>query len=280
MSRLFSTRGHSGWRLKAIIFALATSGVFATFTAPPDSGLAAALSHATSEPFYWPAERLQTENKQTKQLRHDASDVNVRMMAAETLARYRNDPAFNYDRTPPTATSFWQRLHHWFMSIVYRILTSESMRPIWRLLPYVLVGAATLLVISRLLRTRMHRMFFPSGTKKSESHEMERDIEAIDFQALIAEAVTQRHYRRAIRMLYLKTLKQLSQTGYISWKPEKTNYDYVTELHGSNLRQPFAKLTYIFENIWYGEFPVDDRLFGQVQQQFTEFGRQIAMGDR
>ncbi len=87
------------------------------------------------------------------------------------------------------------------------------------------------------------------------------NIHEIDFDAEIEKAVSQHNYRLAVRMLYLKCLKQLSDATLIKWQPEKTNSAYINELNDVVKRTAFKLLTRQFEYVWYGEFAIDGSTF-------------------
>ena len=104
------------------------------------------------------------------------------------------------------------------------------------------------------------------------------DIRTLDFDRLIDEAVAVRNYRRAVRLLYLKTLKALAAHHLIDWQRDKTNHEYIDELPQPTLRRAFADLTMLFEYVWYGDFAVDEAVFGRVQRSFTRFDEDLHAG--
>lgn len=81
------------------------------------------------------------------------------------------------------------------------------------------------------------------------------------------------NYRLVVRLLYLKTLKQLSDRELIHWLPEKTNQAYVLEIADQAKQQEFAQLTTQFEYIWYGEFFIDKNSFAPIQESFHQFNQ-------
>ena len=100
----------------------------------------------------------------------------------------------------------------------------------------------------------------------------DEDLHTTDFDRLVEEAVAAGQYRRAVRLLYLKTLQTLADDGLIAWQRDKTNHAYVEELRRPALRPAFARLTDLFEFVWYGDFPVDAALYARMQQHFAAFG--------
>ena len=102
------------------------------------------------------------------------------------------------------------------------------------------------------------------------------NIHELNFDQLIAEAIEKRYFRRAVRLFYLKSLKSMTDKNLIDWRPYKTNYDYQLELNKTPLEEPFSELTYLFNHVWYGNFELNEELFGDAKRQFLEFERLIA----
>ena len=95
--------------------------------------------------------------------------------------------------------------------------------------------------------------------------------DASDTDSLLRNAIKNGNYRLAVRYLYLQSLKRLSERKYIEINTNKTNYEYVTEIRKHKFANEFASLTLQYEYVWYGEYPVDERLFEQIQNSFTRF---------
>lgn len=93
-------------------------------------------------------------------------------------------------------------------------------------------------------------------------------IEDIDLKSLIDKQIQNGQYREAIRYMYLDVLKSLSVSSLIEWDFQKTNTDYYNELNDPNLKKQFKKISYIYDYIWYGEFPIDKEAFMSAQKEF------------
>jgi Domain of unknown function (DUF4129) len=94
-----------------------------------------------------------------------------------------------------------------------------------------------------------------------------------DPDSLLRNAIRSGNYRLAVRYLYLESLKRLSEKKFIEINTNKTNYEYVTEIRKHKFANEFASLTLQYEYVWYGEYPVDERLFEQIQNGFTQFNK-------
>ena len=97
----------------------------------------------------------------------------------------------------------------------------------------------------------------------------QEDIHGIDFEKEISDAVTADNYRLAVRLLYLQTLKKLSDAGLIAWRIDKTNFSYLNELKQADFYLSFQRLTTQFENNWYGHLPLDKSEYSEVSREFA-----------
>jgi hypothetical protein len=100
-----------------------------------------------------------------------------------------------------------------------------------------------------------------------------REEDTSDPDSLLRNAIKSGNYRLAVRYLYLQSLKRLSEKKFIEINTNKTNYEYVTEIRRHKFANEFASLTLQYEYVWYGEYPVDERLFEQIQSGFTQFNK-------
>lgn len=105
----------------------------------------------------------------------------------------------------------------------------------------------------------------------------EETISADKYDGLIKNAEGTKNFRLAVRYLYLQSLHQLAQKGYIQPGTEKTNYQYAGELRMAKpvLARPFADLTYKYEYIWYGEYMITEDMYYSLRSLFAAFNNQI-----
>ena len=78
------------------------------------------------------------------------------------------------------------------------------------------------------------------------------DIFAINYQKEIDKAAQQGNYRLAVRLLFLRILKNLSQKNIIRYTQDKTNLDYLVQLHATRYYSDFFRITRNYEYSWYG----------------------------
>jgi len=126
----------------------------------------------------------------------------------------------------------------------------------------------------------VYRLFLSNSSFLSRSRKnIVSDIAVIeeenasDPDSLLRNAIRSGNYRLAVRYLYLQSLQRLSEKKFIEINTNKTNYEYVMEVRRHKFANEFASLTLQYEYVWYGEYPVDERLFEQIQGSFTQFNK-------
>jgi len=98
----------------------------------------------------------------------------------------------------------------------------------------------------------------------------------INYQREIDKAVNARDYRLAVRLMFLRLLKQLSQKKIIEYKQERTNFDYLSQLHSTGYYNDFFRLTRNYEYAWYGKFDVSRETFLVIKNEFENFDRKLS----
>jgi hypothetical protein len=102
------------------------------------------------------------------------------------------------------------------------------------------------------------------------------DIFELNYDKEIAAAIDAQNFRLATRLMYLRTLKELSDRELIQYKNEKTNSDYLFQLSGTKYYRDFFRLTRDFEYTWYGAFALSAEAFAIVQKDFSSFKQQLS----
>lgn len=198
------------------------------------------------------------------------------------LRKIQADPAFDYQENIPDISfldRFLEHLLEWLRELLPRA-AGESTETIISGLAQVIKYGFPLLVavciVMWLLRADFSFLFFRKTKKASIDHEvLNENIHELNFADEIHEAIDKRLYRKAIRLYYLQSLKNLDDKGMIAWQRNKTNRDYQTELQKTTLSAPFAKITWLFDYIWYGEFALNQTDFETAQSQFIAFNGQL-----
>lgn len=135
-----------------------------------------------------------------------------------------------------------------------------------------LLFAALVIIVMIALKLRPGSLFRRSAEKEVAPVETAaEDIHKIHFESELEKAIRLKNFRLALRIMYLETLKKMTDKNIIAWRPEKTNWDYVREINNEQLKKPFIEITNAYDYAWYGEFPIDEPLFMLMQQKMNAF---------
>ena len=192
----------------------------------------------------------------------DKTPVQQRQISAEALQKLKKDKAFWYvNRTPqkpeaPKEQRSWLErllLQGWFRILVWTVIIGGF------------AGAVIWFLIASDVRLFRRKPVFLASEEGSHSVE---DIYTIPYEAEIAKAIAAQNFRLAVRLMYLQVLKNLSENGLIQYRQERTNSDYLMELHGQPFYDDFFRLTRHFEYAWYGQFVVSATAFETIRLHF------------
>ncbi len=208
---------------------------------------------------------------QKEQLQYDTSTVKLRSVNISTY-KYQRD--FQYKNHKAPTESLWDRFWNWFWETIDRIRETKSGRLILDWSVIISGVAAILFFIWKVVGMNASGVFGRSESLINYSIGKD-DINAIDFNAAIEESISKLNYVMAVRLLYLQSLKILSDANIIEWKINKTNADYITELNKYSYQSGFRYLTGVFDYVWYGNKIIDRTEFDQVHQSFKQFQQAI-----
>lgn len=199
----------------------------------------------------------------------DSSVIEVRTPPAEKQQELLSNPDYKYDRKIPSP-NFWDRFKDWVSSILERVFNSEGGGVSITILYYLIVAVAIGLITFLLLKNNIRFLFYgKSAALPINFREFDDDIHKINFNELIAAAIAEKDYRKAVRLNFLKLLKDLTDKNLITWKIDKTNNDYFSELSNSAYSNSFKELAFLYEHIWYGNFDIDENNFNTVLSKFN-----------
>jgi hypothetical protein len=209
-------------------------------------------------------------------LKEDSSAVELRKFDAGKINGYRSNKDFKYDLQKPTEMGFWDRFWFWVWEQYSRAMANDGVRVSFKIFLWALAIGVILFAIVKIVG--MEKVAFLIRGRKETGlgyTEEQEDIYAIDFNRAIDEAVRNKEFRFATRLMYLQALRQLADKNLINWKINKTNDDYVRELSITSYGPGFNNITRSYEYVWYGEFEIEENAFGKVKQQFQQFNRGV-----
>ncbi|MFB9863402.1 DUF4129 domain-containing protein [Rufibacter immobilis] len=203
--------------------------------------------------------------------------LEVRYPNPQKLQELRKSRDFQYAQDVRPDMSFWERFWRRIGDFIARTLSGTSYSSFWKYVLYAIAIGTTIFVVLKLLQVDFVSLFSRKTASAAIAYDTYREnIHEIDFRALLEEAEAQRDFRRAIRLHYLRTLKNLTDQGQIDWKPGKTNWSYVQELNHSPLKPSFGRVTQLFEYVWYGGAALSQEKFESARQVFIEFNQSLS----
>jgi hypothetical protein len=140
----------------------------------------------------------------------------------------------------------------------------------------ILIGGFIALLVW-FLKTSDIRLFRKKSKPVEEQvEETTEDIFEMNFEKEIQKTIDAKDFRLAVRLMYLRTLRDLSNRNLISYTHEKTNADYLLQLANTPYYKNFFRLTRNFDYTWYGQFELLPDSFTVVQNDFSSFKQQLS----
>lgn len=140
----------------------------------------------------------------------------------------------------------------------------------------IIVAVFIALLLTYLFQNNIIRRRAASITGEENAGLSEENIFEINYQREIDRAVTATNYRLAIRLMFLRLLKKLSQENIIQYKQERTNSEYLMQLTSTSYYADFFRLTRDFEYTWYGKFDVSADAYRIIQNDFEKFDQRLS----
>lgn len=209
-----------------------------------------------------------------KELRIDSAKITPSKFDKDSISSYKEQKEFQYDEIGQQQLSWWDKFWMWFWSLIGSLIQGATSNLISR---YIFIGLGIALILYIVVKTIGAENIFRKKSKETilPYDVITENIHEIDYEQELKRLVAERKFRLAVRLLYLRALKKLSDAEIINWQPDKTNYNYLMEIDKPELRNDFSKLTLQFDYIWYGDFPIDEVKFEPINQSFNQFNNQI-----
>ena len=199
-----------------------------------------------------------------------------REFQAKKIDGYRSQRAFRYEQPAPRGDGLSAWIRRWILDMARSLTTGRIASHVFNvlkwLLPALILGYAVIRIFGM---EHVAPWSKPQRNGQKQTADPGDDIHIVDFNAAIANAETEARYRDAVRLLYLETLKRLTDAGRIQWKPDKTNADYVAALAGTDIAADFDALTNIYNCTWYGDMPVNGDAYTKIKPGFLGFRERL-----
>lgn len=194
----------------------------------------------------------------------DSSAIKKRSFSPDLKQKY-SDKEFIYEEELKEKTG-WTRFTEWlsyWLRKIFSFGSDNASMSVLEIIVKILAIGVVLFVIYLIVKAIMNaegQWIFGRSSDKKIIHydDLEKNLQLVDFEKLIKEALKSGENRLAIRYHYLWLLKKLAAKEIIEWDVEKTNSDYLYEIKSTKLKEEFAYLSYLYNNIWYGEFDLEE----------------------
>lgn len=199
-----------------------------------------------------------------------------RSFSSEKLEQYRTDSDYAYERPSSAAPDWWDRFRTWLGNLLQSVF---GVLPSGRTIFYILYTVSVLIILWVVIRlTGMDLNTIIRRENKGPAvphHISEENIHELDFEKEMEKARAEGKWRVLIRLQYLFALKRLADRGVLKVSPGKTNHDYIYEITG-DLRDPFARLSRIFEYTWYGHFEASAEVVERSGRELSELQKKLS----
>jgi hypothetical protein len=200
----------------------------------------------------------------------------TRTISGDQWHKLTNDRAFNYKDQVEAAqvqtdnSNVIQKL----LSGLWAFFSSDF----GSFLLWALVICAILFITYRLFLSNDSFLFGRSRQKMTETESEQSDDEDIsttDWELLLQKAINDKDLRLAVRYSYMWLLQMLQHKELIQYRPDKTNYDYYSELRDTEYKQAFKVLSRRYEYTWYGKFVMSPSAYNEFNREFDGIRKQL-----
>lgn len=205
-----------------------------------------------------------------------SSQIDVRVPDASLIEDFANNPDFQYKGVPQNPDSFTDRLIFQLFRLINFLFGNPVGNFILKTILILTIASLVLVLINQVIGGNLINVFTKKNTDNSFSLGVsEEEIENVDLQKLLDEALASSNFATATRYVYLIALRTLKEHNLITWGIEKTNYDYETELSGHPGSPLFNSLTSYYEFVEYGDFKIDKSGFEVVQRLYHDLKEKL-----
>ncbi len=135
----------------------------------------------------------------------------------------------------------------------------------------ILLAALVVFVLVKIIGGKRNTTVSKTKITLQDLDEIEDDLREAGLDSLLERALGQGEYRMAIRILYLMILRDMDEMSWITFRKDKTNFNYVMELGSRPERRPFTDLTKRFEIIWYGDGPFSEGDYQEISRIYQDY---------
>jgi hypothetical protein len=136
--------------------------------------------------------------------------------------------------------------------------------------------AACLMIYLAGNRVGLFRRRSKENEEGQHDEEMPEDIFAINYEREIEKCEREGNFRMAVRLQFLRTLKKFAERNIIAYSQEKTNFDYLVQMHPTTYYAGFSRVTRAYEYTWYGKFSITEANYRSIRRDFEQLDSRMS----
>jgi len=206
---------------------------------------------------------------------YDSIKISAIKISPEKEKEIFSDKNFIYDKEVKASKSWWDMLLDWLSKLLEKILgktVAKHPNASYQIIKYLAITFFIIGLIIVLWKSKFRGLLKGDSKKTANPFDnLPENIEGLNIDVHVENAIKAGDYRLAIRWSFLKTLQWLNKQNKITWQNSKTNVDYQHELKDNNLKDDFVSLSRVFEYVWYGETISNEKLFEDYKARVDKF---------
>lgn len=150
---------------------------------------------------------------------------------------------------------------------------------VWKILGFIFLFALVIFIVYQIIKNKRPAERKVNTASFSSDWNPEK-ITKTELELLLEAAIESEDYRECVRIYFNFILKELIKKGWIRWKKEKTNYDYILEMKSRENSFLFEECVRIYDLVWYGDYVINKEDFEEVQPILLNYYQLIQKGDK
>lgn len=206
----------------------------------------------------------------------DQQNTNAnKIIPQEKIEMWREESMY-FKEEAPQEDSFLSEAWYWFKNLINDffegLLGPVLNEYVLEFLYYLLIVIGIVFLLYVIFKNKISKNIQKS-TRLTPNDFQPENIESVDLEGLLAEALKQKNYKLSIRFMFLIALQNMDRKEMIVWDKYKTNMEYYWEIPKSKLQQPYNDLRLLYEQIWYGKKNANELLMMQYKEQLNQFNQ-------
>ncbi len=198
--------------------------------------------------------------------------VVFRVIPDSIISSLKKSKEFAYANDP----EYWVKEPKEEPDDTFNNLINRSLNSRWfRFFLLLLFGSILIFALYKIIAENRLYLFYKKPTRSGDQQLGETEITFDDLEEKIHTAIASNDFCTAVRFMYIKALKKAGERGLILLHADATNQEYVTQMANHRAGNDFRFLTYAYDYVWYGGFPITPEQFSSLQSQFTNLYNNI-----